>query len=293
MNDLLRRHRLGFYEISEKPSREELRDYYALKYYQTSQGNYRPHYDQEELDYFNSRIARYARVVEQIRGTTPGVMLDVGCGEGFTMQYFLGKNWKIEGLDFSAAGVQKMNASCLPYLETGDVFDLLSTRVANGCRYNAVFLNNVLEHVLQPVELMAQLRNLLSENGVLVVTVPNDFSNLQNFCLERGYIDREFWIATPDHLSYFDADSLSAIGVSVGYSCRKILAEFPIDWLLLHPNANYVMNKENGPDANRARIHLDNLLAKKPVDDVIAYYEAMAKVGMGRQVVAFFTEGQI
>ncbi|TAM06628.1 MAG: class I SAM-dependent methyltransferase [Paraburkholderia sp.] len=293
MNALLRRHPLGFYEIAEKPSREELRNYYALKYYQTNQGNYRAQYDQEELDYFNSRIARYARVVEKIRGTSPGLMLDVGCGEGFAMQYFLAKNWKVEGLDFSAAGVQKMNPSCLPYLETGDVFDLLSTRVQNGRRYDAVFLSNVLEHVLEPVELMAQLRDLLSTDGVLIVTVPNDFSDLQNFCLERGHIDREFWIATPDHLSYFDADSLRAVGISAGYFCRNVLGEFPIDWFLLHPNANYVMNRENGPGANRARIQLDNLLARKPIDDVIAYYEAMAKVGMGRQVVAFFTRGQI
>lgn len=216
-------------------------------------------------------------------------MLDVGCGEGFAMAYFRRLGWVVQGCDFSSVGVQAMNPECMDVLNTGDVFQLLHERATAGQRYDLLWLNNVLEHVLDPLALMHQMRSLLADDGVLVVTVPNDFSDLQNHLIVRGHIPRPFWVALPDHLSYFDASSLEKVGDVTGYSCQRLLADFPIDWFLLHPGSNYVVNKAQGAAAHLARIQLENLLLAKPVEAVNDYYEAMARLGLGRQITAFFT----
>ena len=44
---------------------------------------------------------------------------------------------------------------------TGDIFSLLETEIEAGNPYDVIWLQNVLEHVLDPLELLGQLRKLL------------------------------------------------------------------------------------------------------------------------------------
>src|SRR3546814_10649206 len=63
----LKRHDLGFLEVVDKPTSEELKAYYAHRYYQTEQGNYRKAYPQAERDYFNLKIAQKAALVDKLQ----------------------------------------------------------------------------------------------------------------------------------------------------------------------------------------------------------------------------------
>jgi len=61
----LRRHELGFLELVDKPSPEELSSYYETKYYQDERANYRKEYSDQELAVIESRIAlRHAKIKE-------------------------------------------------------------------------------------------------------------------------------------------------------------------------------------------------------------------------------------
>lgn len=46
----LRRHELGFWELVNKPTKEELADYYAKNYYQNESANYRKTYSELETE---------------------------------------------------------------------------------------------------------------------------------------------------------------------------------------------------------------------------------------------------
>ena len=289
----LRRHALGYVEVVDKPSPAELRAYYAERYYQSNQGNYRVAYGPQERRYIEAKVNQKAHIVRKLRGDAAGSLLDVGCGEGFAMSFFRRDGWRVEGLDYSSAGLIAMNPECADALTTGDVTSLLQERITGAREYDVIWLNNVLEHVVDPPELMTQLHRLLADGGVVVVTVPNDFSRYQQHLLETAQVDAPFWVALPDHLAYFTADSLTAIGEATGYNCRHLVADFPIDWFLLHPGSNYARDRSRGPAAHEARIQLENLLAERPVDDVNGLFEAMAKVGLGRQITAFFTRSSL
>lgn len=280
------RHPLGFWEVADKPNQSELEAYYAASYYQSERGNYRKAYEDSELRYIRAKIKQRAAALRSIGVSRPGRMLDVGCGEGFALSFFAAEGWQVEGIDHSSAGLKAMNPDMAESLEVGDVFSLLDRRLDSGESYDVVWLSNVLEHVLDPVGLMTQLRQIVDDEGALVVTVPNDFSRLQGTLLAEGAVDEEFWVALPDHISYFDYRSLNAIAEATHWDCSTILADFPIDWFLLHPGSNYVRDRALGPAAHNARIVLENLLALETDELVNNFYSAMAKVGLGRQITA-------
>lgn len=286
----LRRHPLGFLEIAQRPTAEELARYYADTYFQNEKGSYRSTYSDEEREVFDLRIAQKAAQADLIRGTqAPGSLLDVGCGEGFVLAAFALKGWDVAGIDYSRAGVDAMNPPMSPRVEQGDVLALLDIRIASGARYDLIWLGNVLEHVLDPVGLLSALRKLIRDNGVLVVTVPNDGSVLQEELLRTGDIPERFWIAVPDHLSYFTADSLRRTAEATGWDCRTILGEFPVDVFLAHPGSNYVTDGTRGPLAHAARLRLERLIGQAGTEAANRFYEALADVGLGRDLSAFLT----
>lgn len=283
----IRLHELGFWEIANKPSAEQIQDYYAAKYYQEAKGSYELAYSDDELRYFATKLDQRWSVIAP-RFSTPGSMLDVGCGEGYALAYFHKKNWRVRGLDFSRAGISSKNPQYADFLVEGDVFHLLQHEKKAGHSYDLIWLQNVLEHVTDPVGLMSFLRSLVKPGGALVVTVPNDFSRLQLEAKRKGIIDREFWVALPDHLSYFSRDSLENIGTATGWQTLDVLGDFPIDWFLFHPGANYVMDKSVGKAAHRARVALENLIGEATPADVVGFYSALARIGMGRDLTAFY-----
>jgi len=287
MDERLVKHPLGFWQLRCKPDVNELSSYYAEKYYQTERSNYRAAYSPDELAFFQVKLRQRHLVVKSMSAAYPGRMLDVGCGEGFALSFFKQKGWTVEGIDFSDAGIKSMNPDCLPCIATGDIYQLLDQRMASGRLYDLIWLQNVLEHVLDPVDLMFRLRGLVANAGLLVVTVPNDGSPYQELLFERALIKDRFWIAVPDHISYFTRDGLSSIAAATGWRVARTLADFPIDWFLMHSGSNYVNDRCCGPAAHAARLMMENLIGQQPDDHAIDFYESMARLGLGRSITAF------
>jgi 2-polyprenyl-3-methyl-5-hydroxy-6-metoxy-1,4-benzoquinol methylase len=52
---------------------------------------------------------------------------------------------------------------------------------------------NVLEHVLDPNLFLQSIRNVVEPNGLVAITVPNDYSDIQQLALSEGMIESEFW----------------------------------------------------------------------------------------------------
>lgn len=283
----LSQHELGFFEVTDKPSENELQAYYASKYYQEGRGSYELSYSEAELSYFRAKLEQRWHALRN-RFPAPGSFLDVGCGEGYALAYFAELGWSVKGFDFSRAGVLAKNPAHADRLVDGNIFESLERELAGDHKYDVIWLQNVLEHVLQPVQLMHSLRKLVSTNGALVVSVPNDFSEVQLRALDHGKIANPFWIALPDHLSYFSRDSLERLGEATGWHCVDVLADFPIDWFLYHPGSNYVQDRSVGKAAHRARVELEVLIAEQPLPAVTAFFSAMARIGMGRDLTAYF-----
>ena len=280
----------GYFTIANKPSIQELEEYYASVYYQGAAGGYEQDYTDEEITYFKNKIAQKYHVIKStLLRSNDTSFLDVGCGEGWTLSFFKAKGWNVTGIDYSTFGCEKFNPDCLSHLIAGNLYENLVKLAANGSVYDVIWLDNVLEHVLDPEDLVSMLKKLIKPCGVLVVEVPNDFSLIQKYALDKGYVDHEFWIVPPDHISYFNKKGLKNLFESHGWSSKKFLADFPIDWQLLNPDSNYIKDRSKGKNCHRQRIELDNIIAGLDITEAVAFYESLANLGLGRQITGFFS----
>jgi len=284
----------GFHELIDKPSPEELSEYYKKKYYQDGNiATYRHEYSEEEILYFNNKIEqKYNFLVEKsiLEPDSNYSILDVGCGEGFTLNFFKKKGWEVTGMDFSSYGCKSFHPDCLDNVIEGDIYQNIEKLTKEDKQYNLIWLDNVLEHVLQPHELLKNLLNICTDNGVLIIEVPNDFSLVQNYLYNNGLLKKQNWLAIPDHISYFNKDGLENICQASNWVTLGVMSDFPIDWFLFNEHSNYYSDRTKGKAAHKARIALENLLHRESSENLSQLYEAMANAGVGRQLIGFFNK---
>ncbi len=287
MNNLVGKNDLGFYELLNKPSEEELADYYSTKYYQEEHAIYRSQYSREELQFFDNKNEQRYQIISELQSNGDR-FLDIGCGEGYMLEFFRKKDWTILGLNFSEFGCSKMNPQSVPYLMVGNIYENMRRLEQHGETFDVIALTNVLEHVLDPIALLKNIRELSHKDSILVITVPNDFSLFQKFLTDQNFINDQFWVAAPDHISYFEKNSLEKACEFGGWLQRDLIADFPIDLFLANKQSNYVLDRSKGKDAHLSRIKLDNYLSGFPLKDVNNFYRGMAKVGLGRNIIGFY-----
>jgi 2-polyprenyl-3-methyl-5-hydroxy-6-metoxy-1,4-benzoquinol methylase len=119
-------------------------------------------------------IKRLDFIIDVLRSRLPvgAEVLDVGCGNGVISRSLGEKGFNVQGVDVS----EKAIARARSLNKFSNVkFDVVSAEqlVANGQQYHAVICSEVLEHLNEPNKLLTVLHEILKEDGVLIVTVPN------------------------------------------------------------------------------------------------------------------------
>lgn len=165
---------------------------------------------------------------ERVLGGTERRLLDVGCGPGFFLQTAKSRGWRVLGIEPSRQAAQHARSLGVEVVE-----GFFNAETANGLgRFDAIHLNNVLEHVPDPIAILASARELLARGGILCVGVPNDFSPFQIAAHATGNVG-EWWLAPPHHLNYFDFETLSALVERLGFAVAERMTSFPMELFLL------------------------------------------------------------
>lgn len=99
-------------------------------------------------------------------------VLDVGCGNGIIARGVGASGYCIKGIDVSEKTIEKARE----LTDNPNVtFEVVSAEdlVATGKRFHAVICSEVLEHLHHPGQLLETLYHSLTDDGILIVTVPN------------------------------------------------------------------------------------------------------------------------
>ena len=287
----------GYKVYEEPPSQEELNEYYQKNYYQNRQNTstYQVTYSSNERIQRNLRIQLLSDFIEYnwikkstnitLPQSSTGRFLDVGCGEGYVLKHFNNLGWEIKGLDFSTHGLQVNNPELEPFIIQGDVYKVLKELKGGGFKFDVIFLGNILEHVLDAIILLDLLNGLLDDDALLVITVPNDYSDLQEYLIKNNYVSDEYWLTYPDHLNYFNFENISKLLSNLKLPVIDHYCDFPIEWFLLNSHSNYASDKSKGKEAHNARVVLDSLInVSKNKEAKMNFWRSLGALGMGRTI---------
>lgn len=125
--------------------------------------------------------------------------LEIGCGSGLRLGIAGDMGWEATGLDISLAPLKVAS-------ERGyrGVVGIAEELPFGDQTLDFIALHHVLEHVVDPVEVLRELRRVLKPGGLVQVVVPNAAGQAA-----REYAERWPVFADPRHLLHFDAHTLS------------------------------------------------------------------------------------
>jgi 2-polyprenyl-3-methyl-5-hydroxy-6-metoxy-1,4-benzoquinol methylase len=134
--------------------------------------------------------------------------LDVGCNIGVLLYSAKPYFQSLYGLEISVK-----TANLVKELLNIEVFTCKFEQIQTLVRFSCISMSHVIEHIPNPNEWLDKAKNILDEEGILVVSVPNMFSLSRKFklFLKRVRLRKGKWESwrTPDHLFEPTLDSFT------------------------------------------------------------------------------------
>lgn len=148
------------------------------------------------------------RILLESRFAEPYRLLDFGCGGGHDIAQANMLGFDAKGIDFSLSRMEHAKRfDCQVFADLSTFDSQVDEKV------HAIILNQVLEHLKEPVEVLSALRERLLPGGVLYVAVPN----CSNITVPRNFT--EFHKVQPiEHVNAFTTKTLTSTVQKAGYS---------------------------------------------------------------------------
>lgn len=278
----------GFLQVKPTPTAEEINHFYANEFYSGDYKNFNNSSLQVQLadqQFWEGTWNDQAKVI-QFQLAKPFCeleILDVGCGWGQALLHFKGLGASCYGFDPAAEAVEYGVSQGLNIKHCG----VESMDVFAGKKFDVVMLNNVLEHLAEPVRVIQQIRqHVLKDGGLLIVTVPNEFNKFQ-VAAQRLHNLEPWWVTPPAHLNYFSRTSLQALLSGCGFHSELAVASFPLELFLLM-GENYVNDRDIGKICHAKRVQFELNLRQLGEDDAIQqFYKSLADANLGRQITCY------
>ena len=249
-------------------------------------------YPPQELKFLNNQIEERAYVIGQNLAKT-GVsgdfsLLDIGCGEGFLLQYFHDKGKKVKGIDIGSYALEHYHPDMLPFFEKGEMETLIPEMTARGEHYDVINMDRTLNMVYDADQCIELVKGLMTECSILIIKVANDYSYLQQSLLESGKLQKEYWLDAPNQTRYFNRKGLLRLLDAHGFECVDFYGDTFVDFQLINPFSNYYEKPETGKAAHGTIVRLQNMFHDISMERTVEIYRMLGDMGFGREIVGVF-----
>ena len=184
------------------------------KYYSEEYG-----YRSDEAGHFAENERHIESVLRWVMGHLPKTegltLLEVGCNAGFLLRKFEEKGIDVFGIEPNREAVEfARHVNELSEVE----LSMLEDVEGEGRLYDAVILIQTFEHLADPLRGLAKIKDLLKEDGLLFIEVPNFYSPTGFYLHETDRGRRP----SPNHLFVYSPETLSAFARRAGFSVRRM-----------------------------------------------------------------------
>jgi SAM-dependent methyltransferase len=216
-------------------------------------------------------------VADAFRQYAPGRhVLDAGCGSGDLVAFLAANGFDAIGFDPSKDAVRHGEVRGLR-IEQATISGYAERYVDRRGDLDAISLMGVLDCVPEAPAALRDLEGCLKPGGVLYIWVGNQFNLLQTAARDALRLD-PWWVVVPDHLNYFDRESLLKLLDDVGFDVLDVMSDFPMEMFLLMGD-NYRADPAVGAACHARRVAFEMGL---PAEQRRKLYRGFAAQGIGR-----------
>lgn len=147
-------------------------------------------------------------------------ILDIGCGRGGFLELIKEKT-----------GAETWGLELVPGItENGKVDKILIGNVEKMISdipddyFDCITFNDILEHLLQPGDILKMMSSKLTQNGIIVASIPNvRFSNnLYELLIKKDWEYKDFGILDSTHIRFFTKISMKRMFEDAGYKITSL-----------------------------------------------------------------------
>lgn len=148
-------------------------------------------------------------------------ILDIGCGQGHFLKLVKEKTgaetWGLEVV-VSEANIAKNYLDKILIGKVEDTLDFIP-----DAYFDCITLNDVLEHLIEPKDVLKLLNAKLTKNGIIIASIPNVrfIGNLKELLVKKDWEYKNEGILDSTHLRFFTKKSMVRIFEEAGYQIVK------------------------------------------------------------------------
>lgn len=165
---VVRCRKCGLVYLNPRPVEEQIFDMYKNRYYNLVN---RPDIaDDGKVHFSQSHLARQKLMLNRIeRYVSKGQICEIGCGYGAFLDLARTRDWETYGIELSHQFADYSRGVLGPNIFEGILRECSFPRGF----FDAVNLNNVIEHYTDPYHKLLEINRVLKSNGILQILTPN------------------------------------------------------------------------------------------------------------------------
>ena len=148
-------------------------------------------------------------------------IIEIGCGQGNFAAQLLKPTREVWGIEPNVEAAQ-IAAAKLHRVFNQKIEDCIHEIPDNY--FDAIIFNDVLEHLLDPWHILKIIRVKLSQNGKVIVSIPNFryVTNLFNVLIKKDWIYEDSGILDATHVRFFTEKSIKRLFLQSNYQILKM-----------------------------------------------------------------------
>lgn len=205
-----------------------------------------------------------------------GSILDIGCGNGWTLFQFKKKGWQVAGVEPSKIGAEIGNKAGLNIFNG----DLMGAKFDSNS-FDYIRSNHSFEHIHNPNEILSEVHRILKNDGKLLIGVPN-IGGVNS----KVFKDYWYYLGAPVHTFNYNSKTLCEILIKNGFKIEKV--NYNSTWAGILGSIQIYLNRSTEKKSDEGFIF--NFVPLRILASIIAKVENFFGVGDCIEVIAILNK---